>query len=278
MEDWGVWEVVPVERCWRVTGKGPLGGRWVDVNKGDTQRPNVRCRYVAKDIAFKKSDDFFAAMPPLEVLRMLISQAATGRTSGRGGKKILVIDAKKAHLHAVPDREIFVDLPPERRQPGMCGRLKRCLYGTRDAPARWEAFLAAELVGMGFIQGRASACCYRHATLDVQAMVHGDDFVFVATDADLDTIEGLMKKSFLTKVVGRLGDGPKDVQEIRILNRVLRWTENGYEYEADQRHAEILARDFGHGAAVGTTGAKISTTSPSRRREATGEEQRERTT
>ena len=54
----------------------------MDVNKGDTQKPNVRCRYVAKDIAYKRSDDFFAAMPPLEVLGMLISLAAAGRSSG----------------------------------------------------------------------------------------------------------------------------------------------------------------------------------------------------
>ena len=84
MVDWEVWEEVPVARCWHATGKGPLGGRWVDVNKGDDATPNVRCRYVAKEIAYHKSDDFFAAMPPLETLRMLMSMAATGRTSSKG--------------------------------------------------------------------------------------------------------------------------------------------------------------------------------------------------
>jgi hypothetical protein len=61
----------------------------VDVNKGDEESPNVRCRYVAKEIAYYKNDDFFAAMPPLETLRMLISRAATGRSSGKGGGKFL---------------------------------------------------------------------------------------------------------------------------------------------------------------------------------------------
>ena len=28
------------------------------------------------------------------------------------------------------------------RVPGMCARLKRSLYGTRDTPARWEASLS----------------------------------------------------------------------------------------------------------------------------------------
>jgi hypothetical protein len=86
MLDWEVWEEVPVARCWQATGKGPLGGRWVDVNKGDEETPNVRCRYVAKEIAYYKSDDFFAAMPPLETLRMLI-QGGHGTHLERRGQE-----------------------------------------------------------------------------------------------------------------------------------------------------------------------------------------------
>ena len=43
MEDWGVWEEVPVEVCWRRSGRRPIGTRWVDVNKGDAAKPDVRC-------------------------------------------------------------------------------------------------------------------------------------------------------------------------------------------------------------------------------------------
>ena len=34
-------------------------------------------------------------------------------------------------------------------------------------------------------------------------------------------------------------------KEVRVLNRVVRWTESGWEYEADQRHGEIIVRDTG---------------------------------
>jgi hypothetical protein len=155
MNEWKVWDVVPVAECWKNTGKRPLQSRWVDVKKkGDLKRPVVRSRFVAKEFADKRSDEFFAATPPLEALRMLLSHAATGRRTSQGGRKILVIDARKAHLHAPAERLVYVDLPPEVRQPGMCARLRRCLYGTRDAPARWEAFLASELEKMGFERGR----------------------------------------------------------------------------------------------------------------------------
>ena len=61
---------------------------------------------------------------------MLISHTASGRTHGRGGCKMLVIDARKAHLHAMAGREVYVDLPAEQSVPGMCARLNRCFYGT----------------------------------------------------------------------------------------------------------------------------------------------------
>eukprot|EP00969_Alexandrium_andersonii_P196062 8661484-Alexandrium_andersonii.AAC.1 len=52
-----------------------------------------------------------------------------------------------------------------------------------------------------------------------------------------------MESRFLCKIEGRLGGGTGDLKEARLLNRVIRWTPNGYLYEADPRHAEQLARD-----------------------------------
>eukprot|EP00974_Lingulodinium_polyedra_P127028 11200568-Lingulodinium_polyedra.AAC.1 len=33
MQDWKVWEEVPASLSWQVTGKAPLRGKWVDLNK-----------------------------------------------------------------------------------------------------------------------------------------------------------------------------------------------------------------------------------------------------
>ena len=244
MQSWNVWREVPVAESWSATGKGPLGGRWVDVNKGDDQNPDVRCRWVAKDIAFTKTDEFFAAMPPIEALRMLLSFTASGRTHGGGGRKILIIDAKKAHLHAFPDRDVYVQLPPEISREGYCAYLLRCLYGTRDAPQRWEAFLASELKKHGFKQGVASTCVFTHDERDLRCVVHGDDFIFSGTSESLAWVTERMHESFLVKVVGQLGGDPGDLQEVRVLNRVLRWTPEGITYEADPRQLRCWWRTF----------------------------------
>jgi hypothetical protein len=238
MLDWGVWERALVTDCWRETGKAPIGSKWVDVNKGDATKPLIRSRFVVKEIATYKSDDFFAATPPLESFRLLLSLAA----SDAQDIKIEVLDARKAHLHAFADRTVFTQLPPEVSAPGYCARLVRCLYGTRDAPKRWEAFLAEQLVALGFAKGRASPCCYFHARLGVRCIVHGDDFVLSGRAGALDEVKAGMHERFLLKELGRLGGGQGEQKELRVLNRIIRWTPAGLKYEADPRHAEILVR------------------------------------
>ena len=93
---------------------------------------------------------------------------------------------------------------------------------------------------MGFTRGKASTCCYQHTTRDLRCIVHGDDFVFVGTEHELRWVQGRMEKSFLVKVIRQLGGDPSDLKELRVLNRVFRWTANGILLEADPRHQEIL--------------------------------------
>ena len=53
-----------------------------------------------------------------------------------------------------------------------------------------------------------------------------------------------MKKAFLCKIEGRLGDGAQDLRQARILNRVVTWEAWGIQYEPDPRHAEVLVREL----------------------------------
>ena len=132
--------------------------------------------------------------------------------------------------------------PPELREknPGMCWKLNRCLYGTRGAPARWEALYIEELQGLGFTAGAASPCCFYNKELDVRCVVHGDDFTFSGSDQALDIVEKGMKKAFMCKIEGRLGDGPRDTDQLRILNRIVTWCKWGIQYKPDPKHAEVI--------------------------------------
>ena len=154
---------------------------------------------------------------------------------------MMILDAKKAHLHARAERDLYVELPAEAG--GGCARLVLSLYGTRDAPALWEAYAATQLTALGFCRGRSNACVYWHRQRRLRCLVHGGDFVITGTGRDLEWLHQALVRTILLKKVGVLGldTAGGDSQEVRVLNRVLRVSATGVQYEADPRHAEILA-------------------------------------
>ena len=108
--------------CLREAGKMPIGVRWVDVNKGDESQPNYRSRLVAREINTYKRDDLFAATPPLEALKAILSMTATSNR----GEIIMVNDISRAFFHAQAERDVYVQLAPEDTLPGdegKCGKL-----------------------------------------------------------------------------------------------------------------------------------------------------------
>ena len=61
----------------------------------------------------------------------------------------------------------------------------------------------------------------------------------------LGEIAKALQEVWIVKVRALMGPGPSDDKEISILNRIVRWTEEGLLYEADPRHVEKLLRDAG---------------------------------
>ena len=82
-----VWLEKPVAECFRDTGKPPIPVRWVVTNKGDELHPNVRCRLVAKHLVAKyggkEVEDLFAAMPPFEIVKALLSRTVQRRNRAK---------------------------------------------------------------------------------------------------------------------------------------------------------------------------------------------------
>ena len=62
----------------------------------------------------EESVNFFASTPPLEAVKLLISEAMTKRVSRNNRPlKLSVIDVEKAHLCSDVLRELYVEPPPE---------------------------------------------------------------------------------------------------------------------------------------------------------------------
>jgi len=174
-----VYSKVPISECIAKTGKKPIGMRWIDINKGDKTNPDYRSRLVAKEIKRDSRTDLFAATPPLEAKKMLFSLAVTdgyGYNKDKSkGMKLDFIDVRRAYFHAKCRRDVYVELPEEDAEEGMCGKANMSIYGTRDAAQNWEEEYSDFMIGVGFSRGKASPCVFYHKSRCLRAVVHGDD-------------------------------------------------------------------------------------------------------
>ena len=83
---------------------------------------------------------------------MLLSKASTRKTVRQTGlRKLLFIDARKAHLNPRCMEPVFIELPEGcGAGPGVCGKLNFWHYGFRPAAAAWEEAYSCKLGECGF--------------------------------------------------------------------------------------------------------------------------------
>ena len=131
------------------------------------------------EIARSKRDDLFAGTPTLEAFKLLVYKLASSNGGYAPRKCLMVMDVKRAFLHAQVTREIYIELPEEAKNEDdgdVDGKLLKSLYGTRDAPQNWQAYVDSLMRELGFLPGVAHPCVYRHTVRDLQVVVHVDDF------------------------------------------------------------------------------------------------------
>ena len=182
-------------------------------------------------------------MPPWEAKKLLFSRAASQKGLGRK-RKLLFIDATKAHLNAKCEVEAYIDLPDEIREPGKCAKLLYWLYGMRPAARGWEDTYAEKLMGIGFEQGASAPTLFKHVEKSMECVVHGDDFTILGFEEDLLELSKTMMSWFEIKVRGILGPDAHDLKSLSILNRNVEWLEWGIKIEADDKHAEKIIDYF----------------------------------
>ena len=153
----------------------------------------------------------------------------------------------------------------QRRKSKQGGRKER----------RAEEGVAREMIRWGFKRGRYNPCLYYHSGLEIMTLVHGDDFMSVGSVQALSRFKTNLESRFEIKTQAI---GPGDsvsrtcpdadsshlkvpiTPEGRVLNRVVRWTEDGWEVEPDQRHVDILVQELAlvDARPVGTPGESES--------------------
>jgi hypothetical protein len=162
------------------------------VAKGYTQRPGV------------DYDEVFASVARMETVRLLLAHAV------HRGWAVHHMDVKSVYLNSDLQEEVYVHQPPgfadDKNQHGML-RLRKALYGLRQARRAWNAKLDAMLTSLGFESTPLEHAVYRRNTgaLTLIIGVYVDDLVITESDGSvIDALKEEMKRMFAMSDLGLL--------------------------------------------------------------------------
>jgi len=153
------------ELCELPEDKHVIGGKWVlkkKLNKeGKVER--YKARYVAKGFSQKEGIDYnetFAPVVKYKSLRIILSLAASNNW------EIKQMDVKTAFLYATINEEVYMKQPEgyEKGNRNLVCRLKKTIYGTKQAPNRWNETFTNHLKSIGFIQCVLDPCVFYKQT------------------------------------------------------------------------------------------------------------------
>ena len=108
-----------------------------------------------------------------------------------------------------------------------------------------EKNYAEKLAAVGFKGSRAAPTTFYNPATKVRLVVHGDDITFSGTQVELEKIRGLFKKWYDVRDRGIMESGTRDIKEVVILGRTLKFTEMGLEYTADDKHRDAILEELG---------------------------------
>jgi hypothetical protein len=162
----------------------------------------VACGFVQQEgIDF---DEVFAPVARMESVHLLLVLAA------QEGWQVHHMDVKSVFLNRDLKEEVHVHQPTRfiiAGQEGKVLRLRKALYGMRQAPRAWNSKLDDTLKKMDFVQSEHEYTMYRHShSNDILLVgVYVDDLVITRSSlAAVEEFKEEMKRAFLMSDIGLL--------------------------------------------------------------------------
>lgn len=194
------------ELCELPRERKAVGSKWVFKIKteADGQTTRHKARLVAQGYSQKFGidyDEVFAPVAKGTTFRALMAVA------GNRAMKVRHYDVKTAFLNGHLNEEIYLKPPPGFEKGDKVYRLKKSLYGLKQAARVWNETLHKSLVEKGCSQSSEDQCLYihKHENGRTFILVHVDDMVTV-TDDDKSEGEIMNKigKDFEIKSLGEI--------------------------------------------------------------------------
>ena len=199
-----MWELVP-----RPRGVNVIETKWIFKNKLDEHGTMIenKSKLIAQGYTQVEGIDFdetFAPVTRLKSIRILLAIAS------HLNFKLYQMNVKSAFLNRMLQEEVYVEQPKgfvDPHRPDDVYKLKKALYGFKQAPKAWYDRLTAYLTKHGFKRGFADTTLFvrKYTNYFVVAKIYVDDIVFGATNDSLaQSFVDEMKKMFKMSMVGEL--------------------------------------------------------------------------
>lgn len=169
-------------------GKKAIGSSWVYKIKyhanGDVERLKGRLVVFGnRQVAGIDYNETFAPVAKMGTVRIFLAVAVAQNW------ELHQMDVCNAFLHGDLEEEVYMQLPPGYSSPlpGKVCRLRKSLYGLRQAPRQWFAKLSDALRKFGFVQSYAdySLFSYQQGNVSLHVLVYVDDLIIAGSSHDV---------------------------------------------------------------------------------------------
>ena len=202
LESSNTWDIVDLP-----PGKKAIGSRWVFKTKlkADGSIERFKARLVAKGFNQKYGIDYeetFSPVVKMATVRSILSLTASKKW------KVFQLDVNNAFLHGDLHEEVYMMMPEGLPNPHnkVC-RLKKSIYGLKQASREWFAKLLQELKFQNFTQSKNDYSLFikRVGSNITIAAVYVDDIIITGTDlVEINAFKAHLHHVFGIKDLGLL--------------------------------------------------------------------------
>lgn len=205
-------DALELNHTWDITdlppGKVAIGCKWVFRIKfrADGTIERFKARLVVLGNRQQEGVDYketFAPVVKMSTVRILLEISAAK------GWELYQMDVHNAFLHGDLDEEVYMKLPPgfKSSSPNQVCKLRKSLYGLRQAPRCWFAKLSTALKNFGFKQNYSDYSLFtlQRGSSIVYVLVYVDDLIIGGNDSDLiSKFKDYLNRTFHMKDLGVL--------------------------------------------------------------------------
>ncbi|MBW0536871.1 hypothetical protein O181_076586 [Austropuccinia psidii MF-1] len=197
MKDLEVWEVVKLEPHHKV-----VGTTWVFKKKKNitAEQSEYKAQLCAQGFAQTLGEDYsktFAPTGRMHSLRTLIAFLVTNAL------KFQQLDIRSVFLNAKLEEDVYLGIPQGLNldKKSHCLKLKKAIYGLKQAPLAWYKRLTTWLLNVGFTSSLSDPCVFHRLTESpIWLFFHVDDIAVFGKD--VIPFKNQLKSEFDVKDIG----------------------------------------------------------------------------